>query len=293
MSKALAALNDVPFFEVSPESIKSAEDLAQIFSKFSPEGYELATGVKTSSIKPPILFIDEAHRLSLKGEEVLGIAMENWRLTFSQGRGAKKKQATAWVPEFTLVCATTKEGELSKPFRDRFKFIFIFNRYSLDEAKQIIKLHADKLDILIDDKSVEEIAKRGRGTPRLLVRYLDNMRDSMLVLNRDRITSDLVEAQFKLMSIDPVGLTKVDRKILLELYNSEYPKGLDSLAVTTSLDPKTIVDVNEPFLILLGFIERTKGGRVITEKGKKHLSSLGLIEEEAEETNHISRILKA
>lgn len=290
-AKALAALSGAPFHEVSPESIKSPEELAQVFNKFPEDGYNLETGEKEGIINPPIVFVDEAHRLSLKTQEFLGIAMENFVLTFSQGKGRNKRVVTAWVPEFTLVCATTKEGELSKPFRDRFKLTFVFNHYKMSESEEIVKLHANKKAIPIDQDSIAAIARRGRGTPRVLVRFLERIEEARVYLQRECIKTDLVEAQFSLMGIDSIGLTTADTTILKHLYDNGAPTGLDSLAVMTSIDPKTIAEVNEPYLILLGFMERTRGGRVITEAGIKHLTNCGHIKTTEPEFSN-SRVLK-
>lgn len=289
-AKAVSLLNDLPFFEVSAESIRSAEDLANLFNKFPGTGYD-EFGNKVDTIRPSIIFIDEAHRLSLKTEEMLGIAMENFRHTYTEGRGRKKQTLTAWVPEFTLICATTKEGDLSKPFRDRFKFNLVFGNYSYAESEQIVMLHADKRGLAISQDAIQAIAQRGRGTPRLLVRLLDACNDMTSYLNRDQITLDVVEAQCNLQGIDPIGLTTLDLVILKELYDSEAPKGLDSLAVKTNLDPRTIAEVNEPYLILLGYIERTRGGRVITERGINHLIRYGHIVA-PEETESSGRVIK-
>ena len=291
-AKAIATLSEAPFFEIGAESIKTAEDLALLFRKFSEEGYD-AYGEKTGTISSPIIFIDEAHRLSLKTEEMLGIAMENYTHTFVEGRGRNKRSTTVWVPEFTVICATTKEGELSKPFRDRFKFNFVFSSYTIDESKEIVALHVKRKKIAIDAESVTAIAMRGRGTPRLLVKYLDSIHDSMVYMKRDSITLPIAEAQFALMGVDPIGLRNSDIHILKDLYTSDTPQGLDSLSVKTNLDPKTIAEVNEPYLIRLGFIERTKGGRVITDAGCKHLVDYKYIANPEQEFNGSSRVIKS
>jgi Holliday junction DNA helicase RuvB len=290
-AKAIAHLSEAPFFEVSAESIKTAEELAQLFNKFPSQGYDEATGEKVGTINPPIVFIDEAHRMTLKTEEMLGITMENYRHTYTTGRGRNKCTVTAWVPEFTVICATTKEGELSKPFRDRFKFDFVFSSYSVDESVQIAQLHADKKGIKIDSASLEAIAKRSRGTPRLIVKYLDAVHDSMVYMEKAHITLSLTEAQFDLMGINSIGLRNADIIILKDLYNSEGPQGLESLAVKTNLDPKTITEANEPYLIRLGLIERTKGGRVITDAGVNHLIDEGYVKAPQLEVG-ASRIIK-
>jgi Holliday junction DNA helicase RuvB len=277
-AKALAAMSGAPFVEISAESIKTAEDLAKLFHKFPTSGYDSKTGEKVGKIQPAIIFVDEAHRLSLKTEEMLGIAMENFRHTFTVGRGRSKQTVTTWVPEFTLVCATTMEGKLSKPFRDRFKTRFIFNTYSFEESIQIVLIHAKKRCIPISQEAVIEIAKRGRGTPRKLVGFLESIHDSMVYLGKTEVTADLSKAQFTLMEIDAIGLNKTDIVVLKDLYETDLPKGLDSLSVKTNVDAKTLEEVHEPYLLSLGFIERSKSGRVITDAGAQHLVRFGHVE---------------
>lgn len=289
-ARALAALSGAPFFEVNPESIRSPEELAEAFAKFPETGYD-EQGEKVDTINPPILFVDEAHRISLKTQEFLGISMEEYHLTHRQGNGRKKRTVTSWVPEFTLVCATTKEGELSKPFRDRFKLLFVFNHYEMSESESILRLHADKRGIEIDQESIAAIARRGRGTPRILVRLLERMDEVRAYMDKPKIELAIVEAQFQLMGIDPIGLSKTDVVILKHLYETEVPTGLDSLSVKTSIDVKTIAEVNEPFLILLGFLERTKGGRIVTEAGVSHLVTYGHVDAPAPEFSN-SRVIK-
>lgn len=291
MAQAVAFLSGAPFYEINAESIRTAEELKKVFDKFSDEGYNPITGERVGTIEPAIIFVDEAHRLTLKVEEMLGLAMENYLHTYVEGKGKHKEALTMWVPEFTLICATTKEGALSKPFRDRFLSNFVFGSYTLEESKEIVRLHADKREINIDESSIDDISRRGRGTPRILVRYLINMYDCMVYLKRSTITLDLTEAQFKLMGVDSIGLTEADTTILKDLYYSEGPKGLDSLAVKTNLDPKTILEVNEPFLILLDFVERSKSGRIITDRGTAHLARLGHIEPPTQVREDGARVL--
>lgn len=289
-ARAVAGLSRTPFFEVSAESLRTAEELARLFEKFPEEGYN-ELGEKIDAIRPPIVFIDEAHRLTLRSQEMLGIAMENFRHTYSEGRGRNKHTVTTWVPEFTLICATTKEGDLSKPFRDRFKMVMVFGQYKFDESKAIVRLHAEKKGIAIDEAAVEAIAQRGRGTPRTLVRFLDSCHDFMTYMDKSHVSLEVAEASFELQGIDAIGLTVPDLVILKELYYSEAPKGLDSLSVKTNLDPRTISDVNEPYLICLGMIERTRGGRIITDRGVQHLVQSGIVDAPQQEEGS-SRVLR-
>ena len=283
-SKAVASHFGGPFIEISAESVRSAEELAKVFSSFPGDGYS-PRGEKVGNIVPAVLFIDEAHRLSLKSQEMLGIAMENFRHTYTVGRGKAKKPETIWIPEFTLICATTKEGDLSKPFRDRFKSIFIFDSYSLEESVKIVNLHADRKGIIIDADAAVQIAKRGRGTPRKLVGFLDKIHEYMVFMKRELVYTELVEAYFDIVGIDDSGLDKTDITILKELHEASGSKGLDSLAVKTKVDPRTIMEVHEPFLINLGLLERGRSGRMITDKGVAYLSKKGHIEAQHQELN--------
>jgi holliday junction DNA helicase RuvB len=291
-AKAVADMGGSYFRELSPDSLKTAEELATVFQKLPDEGYDYQTGEVVGNINPSILFIDEAHRLSLKAQEMLGIAMENWKHTFIVGKGRSRGPITTWVPKFTLICATTMEGTLSKPFRDRFKLTYIFKEYNFDESMKIVFMHAQKRNIKIDASSAARIAIRGRGTPRLIIKYLDAVHDAMSFLQRDSITVELAEAQFDLMKIDEVGLNEADIIILKSLYDSELPVGIDSLALRTNQDKETVSGVNEPYLIKLGFIERSKQGRIITETGIAHLAKHGYINKNSSSAD-IGRVLKS
>lgn len=275
-SQALAKMGRSYFVQVAPESLKTSEDIAEVFAKFPDTGYDLETGSIIGTINPSILFIDEIHQLSLKAEEMLGIAMENYIHNYSRGKGKKKSIVPTWVPKFTLIGATTREGELSKPFRDRFKHTFIFSAYSEEESCQIINLHAAKSKVTISQDAVLAIAKRSRGTPRLMVRYLERMIDGMLVLGEKSINEMMVEAQFGLLEIDQIGLTKADVEILRILHESDAAVGLETLAIRTNQDTSTVSEVSEPYLMRLGFLERGPRGRTLTERGLAHLIKLGI-----------------
>jgi Holliday junction DNA helicase RuvB len=290
IAKAIANLGNSFFLEANAEAFKTAEGIAELFALLPEEGYDLDTGEIIGKINPSIIFIDEAHRLTLKSEEMLGIAMENWEHSFPLKVGKETKVFKTWVPRFSLICATTKEGELSKPFRDRFKLSYIFSEYSLKDSILIVKMHAKKKGVIIDEESILDIAKRSRGTPRLIVRYLDMVIDAMMFSEESEITLDIVKAQFKLMNIDAEGLTETDTIILKTLYESDFPVGLETLSLKTNQEIKTIREVNEPYLVTKGFLERGKQGRVITEAGKKHLENIGLIEPKQEAA--INRLLR-
>jgi Holliday junction DNA helicase RuvB len=281
-AKAAASLGSSLFLEAGPESFKTAESMAELFAKLPDDGYSPG-GEIIGTINPAIIFIDEAHRLTLKSEEMLGIAMENWEHSFLHKEGKKSKVFNTWLPRFTLICATTKEGELSKPFRDRFKISYVFGAYSLSDSMKIIKMHAAKKEVEIDDQAVVRIAQRSRGTPRLMVRYLDRVIEAMLYSGESSVTMPIVEAQFQLLRIDSEGLTETDTIILKALYDQDSPVGLETLSLKTNQDEKTIKETSEPYLITKGFIERGKRGRIITEEGIKHLISLGVVNPKEEE----------
>lgn len=289
MAKAIATMGDSCFIEAGAEAFKTAEDMAKVLEKLPEEGYDPATGDIIGKINPAIIFIDEAHRLSLKSEEMLGIAMENWEHSFLFKEGKRSQVIKTWLPRFTLVCATTKEGELSKPFRDRFKISYIFSGYSLADSMKIISVHAKSKGVKIDEQSIVRIAQRSRGTPRLMVRFLDMIVDAMLYLGDPEVTLPVVEAQFQLMGIDSEGLTETDTIILKTLHDHDLPVGLETLSLKTNQDEKTIKEVSEPYLIVKGFIERGKQGRVITEEGRKHLVQLGLVEEKEQMLSNLLR----
>jgi len=281
MAKALAQESGTPFIQADPETLKSSEGLHSILAKLPADGYD-HEGQIVSSIKPAIVFIDEAHQLSLRAEEMLGIVMEEWLHTFTVGSGRRKQSLTTWVPKFTLICATTKAGSLSKPFRDRFKLTYVFGEYNLAESIKIVKIHAERLGIVISEDATVRIAQRGRGTPRLLVSYLERVKDATAVLGKEVADIPIVEAQFKLMGVDSEGLTNTDITILKCLYESDVPVGLETLALRTNQDERTVKEVNEPYLLRCGFMGRSKQGRVITERGEQHLAKFGYVNKPAE-----------
>lgn len=270
-AKAIAISGQLKFIEIGAKGIKTAEDLASIFEKLPGDGYS-ADGRIIDRIDPPVLFIDEAHNLSVSTQEMLGIAMEEWKHSFTYKAGRVKEKITTWVPHFTLICATTKEGSLSKPFRDRFELSYVFGEYSLSESIKVVELHAKKLGIEIEEDAVVRIAQRGRGTPRILYRYLKRVCDSMNYLGKDKVTIDITEAAFRLIGVDPEGLMKSDIKILETLYEHQTPVGIETLAIKINQDKQTIQEVCEPYLLKLGLMERSKQGRIITEKGIGYLT---------------------
>jgi Holliday junction DNA helicase RuvB len=213
--------------------------------------------------------------MPLKGQEILGIAMEEWYTPIRNSYTGAVSEV--WLPKFTVVGATTLPGKLSKPFRDRFKLIFYFETYTEDEIVEMVKLHAKNTLTFITEEAAREIAIRSRGTPRIAVSYLDRARDAATVSSKPVITDDITQAVFTIMNIDRSGLVKNDVKILKALYNNGAPLGIDTLSILINEQPASVEQGIEPFLIQKGLMTRTGKGRIITQKGIEYLQEMGHI----------------
>jgi holliday junction DNA helicase RuvB len=220
-----------------------------------------------------ILFIDEIHRLSRMTEELLYPAMEDFRLDITIGKGQSAKIRSLPLPPFTLVGATTRAGALSSPLRDRFGLVQRLKFYELDELTTIIQRTARILPVEITLPGAEEVARRARGTPRIANRLLKRVRDYAQVQQAPKITAEVAAEALEILEVDPLGLDWTDRsllKIIIDHFNGG-PVGLESLAAATGEDVKTIEDVYEPYLLQIGYLQRTSRGRVATEAARKHL----------------------
>ena len=220
-----------------------------------------------------ILFIDEVHRLARNIEEVLYPAMEDYAIDMVLGKGPSAKTLRLDLPKFTLIGATTKIGSLSSPLRDRFGNTFRLDYYDDDELEHIIKRSAKILNIKHKNDGLKKIAKRSRKTPRVANRILKRVRDFAEVRHQGEIDAAIAEAALAMLDIDILGLDKTDRMILEAIIDkfSGGPVGLDALAAATSEDCDTIEDVIEPYLLRLGFIDRTPRGRIATPGAYEHL----------------------
>lgn len=278
-ARYLASITGANFMSVACDSLKTSSDVATLIKSLDRRGWS-QDGRKVDKIYPTIVFIDEIHGLSGKAQEDLGILMEEFEIPIKlddiRGSGGQKARRR-WSPRFTLVGATTDEGRLTKPFRDRFKLQLTFTPYNYEEAREIIKLHANKLHIKITENAIHEIARRGRGIPRILVRYLERCYDMALALNCDEISEEIAVIQFGELGIDTNGLDLTDIKILLTLYEIGEPVGLDNLAVQLMQPAKVLSEASEPFLVQKGYIIRTSKGRKLTAKGKQYLVENGHI----------------
>lgn len=220
-----------------------------------------------------VLFIDEIHRLSRAVEEVLYPAMEDRAIDIVIGKGPGARSVRLELPEFTLIGATTRAGLLTSPLRDRFGVIESLDYYSTDELAEVIKRAARVLAIPIDEDGAQEIARCSRGTPRVALRLLRRVRDYAQVRAGGRITRAVAREALDLLEVDEAGLDRTDRKLLLTIIEKFEggPVGLETLAAATSEDVDTIEDVYEPFLMQLGYLQRTPRGRVATALAYRHL----------------------
>ncbi|MDR1488431.1 MAG: Holliday junction branch migration DNA helicase RuvB [Holosporales bacterium] len=217
-----------------------------------------------------VLFIDEIHRMHPAVEEILYPAMEDFKIDILIGEGQSARAIRIDIPQFTLIAATTRLGLLSQPLRERFGIPFRFNFYTISELSHIITRNAEMLCILIDDESAKEIAKRSRGTPRIASRLLRRVRDfANIIADSEGIDIELTVASLDKIKVDPYGLDSEDKKYLSALKDlfGGGPTGIETLAAALSETSNTLEDVIEPYLIQLGFIQKTPRGRIITEKG--------------------------
>lgn len=223
-----------------------------------------------------VLFIDEIHRMHVSVEEILYSAMEDFRLDILVGQGPSARTMQIDIAPFTLIGATTRSGLLSNPLRDRFMAHLHFDFYLVEELAQIISNNAKKMDLIIEKKALNEIAKRSRGTPRIANRILRRVRDFSLVNANAEVTENDVASALKLMDIDHLGLDSMDRKILTVIldYYQGGPVGIEALCATLGEERDTVEDVYEPYLIKNGLVLRTPRGRMISDSAREHLASL-------------------
>lgn len=220
-----------------------------------------------------VLFIDEIHRLNRSIEEILYPAMEDYALDIIIGKGPSARSIRLDLPKFTLVGATTRAGLLTGPLRDRFGIVCKLELYEQEDLNRIVNRSSAILGIKIVDDAANEIGKRSRGTPRIANRLLKRVRDFAQVKGNGMITLNLAKGALAMLEIDELGLDNVDRNMLytiIQKFNGG-PVGLDTLSASTGEEKNTIEDIYEPFLLQLGFIQRTPKGRIVTKLGYNHL----------------------
>lgn len=220
-----------------------------------------------------ILFIDEVHRLGKVVEEVLYPAMEDYALDIIIGKGPSARSIRLKLPHFTVVGATTRLALMTAPLRARFGAVYRLDYYEIPAMQAIVRRAVTKLGINADDGGVEEVARRARGTPRVALRILRRVRDYAQVRADGIITRAVANEALGLLAVDPLGLDDVDRRVL-DIIICKYnggPVGLNTIAAAISEEPETIMDVVEPYLLQLGFLDRTPQGRVATRSAYDHL----------------------
>lgn len=242
----------------SGPAIEKAGDLAAILTNLLPGD---------------ILFIDEIHRLNKTIEEVLYPAMEDYALDIVIGKGPSARTLRLDLPRFTIIGATTLASLLSSPLRDRFGLIYHLNFYEQDNIEQIIRRSAGILGVKIDNESAAAIAARSRKTPRVANRLLKRVRDFATVKGNGEIHLELCLEAFKMLEVDDLGLDAIDRKIMITIIEKFKggPVGLNTLAASTGEEADTIENMYEPYLMQLGFLDRSPRGRIVTDLGYRHL----------------------
>ncbi|MNJ46853.1 Holliday junction ATP-dependent DNA helicase RuvB [compost metagenome] len=220
-----------------------------------------------------VLFIDEIHRLHRTVEEVLYPAMEDFALDIMIGKGPSARSVRLDLPPFTLIGATTRAGLLSAPLRDRFGVMNRLELYTVEELSYIVSRGADIFGIDIIGDAADEIALRSRGTPRIANRLLKRVRDFAQVRGDGHITNDIAKEALQMLQVDPMGLDMIDHKMLRAMITNFRggPVGLDTIAATIGEEGQTIEDVYEPYLLQIGYLQRTSRGRMVTPAAYQHL----------------------
>lgn len=247
-----------PLRMTSGPAIQHAGDLAAILSGL---------------VEGEVFFLDEIHRMARPAEEMLYLAMEDFRVDVVIGKGPGATAIPIDLPRFTVVGATTRAGLLPGPLRDRFGFTANLDFYDELALEQILTRSAEKLDVALEAEAAREVAGRSRGTPRIANRLLRRVRDFAQVRGSGTVTLDVVEKALDLYEVDRLGLDRLDRGVLEALCTKfgGGPVGLSTLAISVGEEPETVEEVAEPFLVRLGFLMRTPRGRIATPAGWQHL----------------------
>ncbi len=220
-----------------------------------------------------VLFIDEIHRLNRNVEEILYPAMEDYAIDIILGKGPGARSLRLDLSPFTLIGATTRAGSLSGPLRGRFGVVSRLDFYKVEELREIVKRSARLLEIEIDEEGATILSRSSRGTPRIANRLLKRCRDFAQIKANNKIIKEVAENSLEMLEVDVLGLDETDRRLMktiMEKYNGG-PVGLDTISASISEERETIEDIYEPYLMQLGFINRTPRGRILTEEAKKYL----------------------
>lgn len=232
------------------------------------------TAILTNVVDKQVLFFDEVHRLQPALEEILYSALEDYKLDIIIGQGPSARTHTIEVKPFTFVAATTRAGLLSSPLRSRFGILLRLEFYTNEELKFIISRSAEILGIEIDDEGAEELSARARGTPRIANRLLRRVRDFAQVRGSGRIDKPTAQAALEMLEVDKHGFDEIDRRLLLTIIQKYGggPVGLNTLAAALAEEPDALEEIYEPFLIQIGFLDRTPRGRVATRLAYEHFN---------------------
>jgi Holliday junction DNA helicase RuvB len=267
LAHVIAAELQVPIKATAGPIIERAGDLAALLTALEAR---------------EVLFIDEIHRLDAKVEEILYPALEDYSLDLMIGTGPGARSMKIPLKPFTLVAATTRAGLLTAPLRGRFGIVHRLDFYSEADLERIVKRSARILEVPIDDAGAAEIARRSRGTPRIANRLLRRVRDFAEVRAKGAITLEVARDALLLLEVDSYGFDEVDRKLLLTIIDkfSGGPVGLNALAAAISEEPDAIEDIYEPYLLQIGFLDRTPRGRTATRRAYEHLGRMPPLEGE-------------
>lgn len=261
---------NIPFVQTSAPSIEKPSELASILTSIS---------------SPSLLFIDEIHALDRKTEEVLYSAMEDGFIDIIVGEGQKSRSIKIELEKFILVGATTLSGNLSSPLIDRFGYHGRLDLYSEDELAKIIKRSSSLLSLAIEEKAIDLISSCSRGTPRIANKLLRRVRDIVDVLHEGKtISFEIATSSLSQLGIDKLGLDQISRNLLLSLAKNFNggPVGISTLATTINESPASVEFTIEPYLLRAGLLQRTQRGRIITEKGYKHLTNIDALNLESD-----------
>ena len=230
------------------------------------------TAVLTNLREKQVLFIDEVHRLQAALEELLYSALEDYKLDIMIGQGPSARTHTIEVKPFSFVAATTRAGLLSAPLRSRFGVVLRLDFYTPEDLKVIVRRSAEILGVAVDEAGAQEIAARSRGTPRIANRLLRRVRDYAQVRGAGRIDKTTAEAALEMLEVDRHGFDEIDRRLLLTIIEKYQggPVGVNTLAAALAEEPDAIEEIYEPFLIQIGFLNRTPRGRVATQLAYEH-----------------------
>lgn len=257
LSHLIAKEMDKNIKVTSGPALERAGDLASILTNLEPG---------------EILFIDEIHRLNKLVEETLYPAMEDYCLDIVIGKGPSARTVRLDLPQFTIIGATTRVGLIAGPLRDRFGVVHRLDFYAPEDLEVIVKNAADKLKLEVDEESLKEISVRARGTPRIALKLLKRARDFALVEGDGKVTGTLAKKSFSMIEVDSMGLDSLDARYILSIIDTHQggPVGIETIASTISEDIGTLEDMTEPYLMQIGFIKRTKQGRVVTPRAYAH-----------------------